>query len=118
MYFSLYKAKIDGPEDQFQYLNDQKMLFPSLQDTYLLLYSIYFELWVEYETFTNCIPSFSFLYSATVKPRPPAKYIDIKFFLPPTQLDFTVIALPIYLLHLKTVFSITNATICWTLDVS
>ena len=80
MYFSLYKAKIDGPEDQFQYLNDQKKLFPSLQDTYLLLYSIYFELWVGYETFTNCIPSFSFLYIATVKPRLPAEYIDLKFF--------------------------------------
>ena len=51
----------------------------------------------ETETFiTNAVLISSFAYSATVKPRPPTQNISMKrSVLPPTQLVFTVIELPI-----------------------
>ena len=51
----------------------------------------------ETETFiTNAVLISSFAYSATVKPRPPTQNIFMKrSVLPPTQLVFTVIELPI-----------------------
>ena len=49
---------------------DQENQFLPLPGTYLLLYSIYFELLVRYKNFlSNSILSSNFSYSTTVKPR-------------------------------------------------
>ena len=63
-----------------------------------MLYPIYFELQVGYETFSQAqFPVLIFLVvSAPVKARPSAEYIGIKIsVLPPTQPVFTVIVLTI-----------------------
>ena len=59
------------------WLKKKILLFP-VPGTYLLLCPIYSEFEVGYETFfTNWVPSSNFAYSATVKPKLSADYIQI-----------------------------------------